>query len=231
MPDPNEPVIVTISRAVFELAVYALRHEAHHQSPDEYPDHPPYPPYCDDVRALAIGLRRRRRRDGTAASRGCRRGQLMSWGEETHCRLGDKGDCGGPHADANFTDVTEASADTDSACIGAVVQSMTIDVTGEDGEARIKMYLTWWENELRPEDARAFHHHALELSGDGLDYLAELLARIYGVKLPSDVSDLKRDYYAGDPEQSERARHGLNRRGVPTRPGGRTANHKRPARG
>jgi hypothetical protein len=48
----------------------------------------------------------------------------------------------------------------------------------------------------------------------GLRYLAELLARIYGVTLPSDVSDLEREYHAREPEQAERTRRELARRGI-----------------
>ena len=125
----------------------------------------------------------------------------MSPAEEYHCRLRNLDVCEHPHASANFTDVTE---DSDPALAGAAVLSETDDLT-EGGDPRIKMYLAW--------DGKG-HFHQIELAGDGLRYLAELLARIYGVTLPSDVSDLEREYHAGEPEQAERARRELAGRGI-----------------
>lgn len=136
---------------------------------------------------------------------------------EDHCRLGDRGDCEHPHVQANLTD--------DPATAGTFVTSDIADVTAEGGEPRISISLAWWTEEdwarypTPPgtpvaDRPHPYHTHELELSGDGLRYLAELLARIYGVKLPSDVSDLLRDYHAGEPEQAERAWHELTRRGV-----------------
>ena len=107
----------------------------------------------------------------------------MSPAEQYHCRLCNL-TCEHPHATANFTDVTEHG---DPALAGATVLSETDDLT-EGGDPRIKMYLAW--------DGKG-HFHQIELAGDGLRYLAELLARIYGVTLPSDVSDLEREYHAG----------------------------------
>ena len=128
----------------------------------------------------------------------------MSPAEEYHCRLCNLDVCEHPHASANFTDVTE---DGDPALAGAAVLSETDDLT-VGGDPRIKMYLAW--------DGKG-HSHQIELAGDGLRYLAELLARIYGVTLPSDVSDLEREYHAGEPEQAERARRELARRGIRSR--------------
>ncbi len=124
----------------------------------------------------------------------------MSPAEEYHCRLCNF-TCEHPHATANFTDVTENG---DPALAGAAVLSETDDLT-EGGDPRIKMYLAW--------DGMG-HSHQIGLAGDGLRYLAELLARIYGVTLPSDISDLEREYHAGEPEQAERARRELTRRGI-----------------
>jgi hypothetical protein len=128
-------------------------------------------------------------------------GDRMNAAEQYHCRLCNLDVCEHPHATANFTDVTEEG---DPALAGAAVLSETDDLTA-GGDPRIKMYLAW--------DGKG-HFHQIELAGDGLRYLAELLARIYGVTLPSDVSDLERDYHAGEPEQAERARRELARRGI-----------------